>query len=515
MKVLYIAAECKPFSKTGGVGDVAGELPGAIRECGVDIEIVTPLYGRAKVDERELESVASYEVIFQGQRERVEVLRTRHDGVAVNFVRNATYFAVDYSTGVHAVPFLNPHLFKKDYATPYVDSAPEPIAFYDDALRFSFFSAACLPFIEKLRPDIVHANDWVLGYLFGWMAMKGLPPKRVLTIHNIGYQGNIGRDTITGWDIETIANDRALGPLFADPRVDWESVNALRLAMELAHQVNAVSPTYAREITESEDGSRYFEGGKGLDEVARRLAGPPQRLHGILNGFAYAQAPDRACFEAILAEKSRMKRALARDYGAADAMLIGFVGRAVEQKFRLLTETLDGRSVLAHILDIPDVNVAVLATGQREYETFLRSDELAARPNFHATIAYDRTKAGQISLGSDVFLMPSLFEPCGITQMESMNCATPPLVRWTGGLVDTVQPPTHPSGGTGFGFDGRTRDEVLHNLVAAVRDAHALYHGNRAAFREMQWRGFQQRFLWADAAADYVAKLYEPALGSR
>ena len=183
MKVLYIAAECKPFSKVGGVGDVAGELPVALKEEGIDIEIVTPWYGETTIDDQEVK--------FHGAEERFGFVKIDLRGVPVNLVSNATYFARDYSTGQEKVPFPNPALFRQDYSSPYVYSGAIP--FYDDAIRFSFFSQACLALIQRKKPDIVHINDWVLGYLFGWMAMKGMRPKRVLTIHNVCYQGNVER----------------------------------------------------------------------------------------------------------------------------------------------------------------------------------------------------------------------------------------------------------------------------------------------------------------------------------
>jgi starch synthase len=510
MKVLYIAAECKPFSKTGGVGDVAGELPVALKEQGMDIEIVTPWYGRTALGDHRLESLDAYSVEFHRKTERVEIAKTVLKAVPINFIKNPTYFERDYSTDGNNTPFSNPYLFKKDYSLPYVDS--DPIAFYDDALRFSFFSEACLDIIEKNRPDIVHANDWVLGYLFGRMAIKRMPQKRVLTIHNIGYQGNVGRTSIKGWDIEQIAEGEMTKTLFADPHQNWNSVNALRLAMELAHRVNAVSPTYAKEITQPEEENRYFEGGKGLHEVAKRLVGPPKRLYGILNGFEYRFPPDKQQFEAVVAEKAKMKAALSKDFKVRDGLLLGFVGRAVEQKFKLLAEKCDSKSVLEHILDMPGVNVAVLATGQKEYEEFLK--QLAGRPNFIATIAFDRTKAKQISLGSDVFLMPSLFEPCGITQMECLSWATPPLVRWTGGLVDTVKSHKDTSSGTGFGFDGETREEVLRKLIDTVQQVLQFYTNNKDEFQKMQWRGFNERFFWSTSAKEYIKHLYEPVLAS-
>lgn len=499
MRVLYVAAECKPFSKAGGVGDVAGELPPALKEAGIDVEIVTPWYGQT--------SITDYEVPFNGVTERVGLVQPTLRGVPVHFIKNPTYFETNYlAPNARKPPKADPNLFQKDYSTPYVDSDEFP--FLDDALRFSFFSEACLKLIEARKPDIVHINDWVLGYLFGRMAQLGMPQKRVLTIHNIGYQGNLGRDRIAGWTIEAIANDKKLGPLFTDPRPEWKSINPLRLALELAHQTNTVSPHYKAEITQQEDPSRYFEGGKGLDPFTARLD-REGRLHGILNGFEYKAQPSDEGFAETLAKKAEARRALAKDFAEEPGLLLGFVGRAVEQKFKLLTEEYDGQSVLEHILDLPGVSVAIVASGQPVYEDFLRG--LADRPNLKATIAFDRTKAQQISLGSDVFLMPSLFEPCGITQMESLACATPPLVRWTGGLVDTVRPHTA-ADGTGFGFDGRSQEEVLRNLVGAVREAGNLLTRNPDKFRELQRRGYAERFLWSTAARQYVSDLYEPAV---
>ncbi|MHA2113541.1 MAG: glycogen synthase, partial [Candidatus Hodarchaeales archaeon] len=437
MRVLYIAAECKPFSKTGGVGDVAGELPVALKEQGIDIEIATPLYG--KINPQSVgEKTDNYTVRFGTKDESVEIYSGDLKGIPVNFLKNETYFE-----GIHN---------GKNYSEIYVHS--DPVPFGDDALRFSFFSEACLELIRKRKPDIVHVNDWLLGYLFGRMVMEGMTQKRVLTVHNIGYQGNFWKVALNGWHIEKILNDDVVGPLFLDPHLEWDSINPLRLGFELSDMANTVSPTYCKEMLSLEDQGRYFEGGKGLHEITRKLYNKGQ-LIGILNGFQYGFTPNDNKFDEILQEKRAMKKALSLDFTEPENFLLGFVGRAVEQKFKLLQETVDGKSVLDHLLNIPGVNVAILATGQPEYETFIKSISIG-RNNYSYAIAFDRARAKQIILGSDVFLMPSVFEPCGITQMESFKSATPPLVRWTGGLVDTVIPHTEKNG-TGFGFDGYTK----------------------------------------------------------
>jgi starch synthase len=482
---------------------VAGELPEFLRQADVDVDVLTPAYGTRL----ESEVSETFAISFNGREETLGIVVKDSNDVPVRLLTNRTYFGTDYSAPGHGVPPLHdPDLFRHDYTRPYVDSVRVP--FYDDALRFSFFSEACLELVRRQNPDIVHINDWPLGYLFGRMVVERLPQRRILTIHNIGYQGNVGKDRISGWMIDELARHPEVGPSFEDPHPLWNSVNPLRLAMEAAHMVNTVSPTYAREMTQPEDATRYFEGGKGLEPVAARLD-REGRLLGILNGFRYSFEPTDDRFAEILAKKAAARLALCRDFQHPDWTLLGFVGRAVEQKFKLLTEHIDGKSVLEHILELDGVNVAVLATGLPEFERFIRRFE--GRPNYSATVAFDRKKAEQISLGSDVFLMPSLFEPCGIAQMESLSCATPPLVRWTGGLVDTVIPHTS-ADGTGFGFDGTSSRDVLQGLLTAVRDSVQMKNSNNDRFRDLQRRGFRSRFLWSTAAARYVERLYTPVV---
>ena len=475
MKVLYIATECKPFSKAGGIADVAGELPPALRELGVDIEIITPWYGSLKTD--------GFTIDLD---EKLSVGTSMLRGVPVSFLKSPKYFEGEYSpVYIHS-------------ATP----------FHDDALRFSHFSKACLELIKLKKPDIVHINDWGLAYLFAFMEMEGITAKKVITVHNIGYQGNIWKPLIWGTEMERILAHHKYGPLFQDPRPEWYSVNALRLGLELCDCAHTVSPHYAKEMTEPEDRNRYFEGGKGLDRVARRLFNEG-RLIGILNGFEYRYPPTELEFRECLRRKKEKKEALGREFRDSNGFLIGFVGRAVEQKFKLLAEDFNGRPVLEHILDMPGVNVAVVASGLPEYEKFLR--QYQGRSNYSALIRFDPTRAEDISLGSDLFLMPSLYEPCGITQMESLSCATPPLVRWTGGLVDTVKPHTQPHG-TGFGFDGSTRWEVLNNLVKVVNEARELYFADAPKYMALQENGFKERFLWKTAAMNYISFIYKPLL---
>lgn len=285
---------------------------------------------------------------------------------------------------------------------------------------------------------------------------------------------------------------------------------------------NTVSPNYCHEITQPEDQNRYFEGGKGLHAIAQKLY-EGGRLIGILNGFHYPLQATGKSFDEIWNRKKQAKMSLGKDFENPDFFLLGFVGRAVEQTMKLLAEEIDRKSVPDHILNIPGVNVALLATGLPEYESFLRQigvnedqrgflpPQSSQRKNYSFTIAFVREKAPQISLGSDVFLMPSLFEPCGIAQMESLSHATPPLVRWTGGLADMVKPYTRRNG-TGFGFNGATRDDLLHAFIKTVHEAFTMYKSHGEAFKQLQKRGFRERFVWSTSAKKYIDELYLPAL---
>ncbi len=526
-KILYIGAECKPFSMVGGVGDVVGEMPVALKNAGYDVRVVTP--GYSSIDAKHIapapDNPTGDPVDFQvagdprlgDQQARTVAYKSGKLGdVPVDFVVNDTYFGTR----------IDPR-----YGKPYVDSRGVP--FQDDALRFSFFAKAVLPLIERHAPDIVHVNDWTMGYLLGWMKLKGQldtprGPATVLTIHNIGYQGNMPRRQIAGWDMEALANHpRTSGP-FTDPHPRWDNVNPLRLAMEIADVTNTVSPNYMREMLEPEAPWRFFEGGKGLEGTAKTLR-DQGRLFGILNGIQYENAqPTEADFQAMLQKKAEMRKRFAAYFKHPHGLLVGFVGRCVTQKFQLLAEKLRDKSVLEHILDIPGVNVALLATGDPAYESFMANIGLARfagrmeygdvlyagrRGNYVATVAFDRERARQTWLASDLFLMPSLFEPCGITQLQSMELATPPLVRGTGGLRDTVVD-YRQSRATGFVCDGTTREAVLQSVVDGVWTAKDLKENDPDAFLQMQRRAFNQRFTWEKALPGYES-LYAEALERR
>lgn len=488
MKVLYFALECKPFSKVGGVGDVALELPLALQKEGIEIEIVTPLY--TSVDSSWVEDTPynTFLLPYKNKKgemveESVSLYYSTFKDIKVTFIQNSTYF-------------------EGDYGVPYVFSSHTP--FYDDFIRFHFFSIAASRIVTDKSPDIVHANDWGLGFLMAKLKYNNNPAKRLLTIHNNSYQGNMWIPAIRNWSVMEFMSIKDIKKNFKDPRIKWNSVNPLKLGILSSDAVNAVSPTYKKEMLLRDRPSGYFYGAGGLHKSIRKL-NKNGRMYGILNGFEYKHGRD---YNETIKNKEISRAALSSYFKNPDNFLIGFVGRAVEQKFKLLQEKYNGKSILEHIVNNKRVNIAILATGLPEYEEFLK--DFSDYDNVSITLAFDRDMAARISLGCDLFLMPSLYEPCGITQMESLSNATPPLVRFVGGLKDTVVS-YKKSGGTGFGFNGFSKKSVLRNLVTAVSEAVDLYYNEPEMFDKIRREAFKQKFLWSDSAKKYI-RMYKELL---
>ena len=481
MKILYFALECKPFSKVGGVGDVALELPLSIKKEGVDIEIVTPLY--QSVDRKWVEDkpYSSYTITFKNkkgkeQEEIVELFKSTYNDIDVTFISNSTYF-------------------EGEYGEPYVFSSHTP--FYDDFIRFHFFSLAAVKVVEKKKPDIVNANDWGLGFLLGELKRVNNPAKRLFTIHNNSYQGNMWIPAIRNWSVMSFMSTKEGRASFVDPRHRWNSVNPLFLGINSADAVNTVSHTYKDEMLKKDKKRSFFFGGCSMERALKKHE-KRGTFYGILNGFDYSHIKS---YEETIKLKTECKKELSSKFKNSDSFLIGFVGRAVEQKFKLLQEKYLGKSILEHIAKDKRVNIGILATGLSEYEDFLK--KFRDYDNISVTIAFDKDLAAKISLGCDLFLMPSLYEPCGITQMESLSNATPPLVRFVGGLKDTVHS-YKKSNGTGFGFNGKSRGKVLKNLLLSVCEAVDLYYNEPEKFEATMKAGHKQRFLWSDSAKKYL-----------
>ena len=488
MSILYVTAECKPFAKAGGVGDVAGELCVELLRQDVDISVVIPLYG---VVPGRFVLVKSFEytVLFQGEMEAVTIFSGELAGVPVYFVANT-------------------HYFEGEYSTPYIHSVDIP--YYDDTLRFSFFCKALIPLICKLEPHIIHANDWPTGYLFGWLEKEGIASKRVFTVHNASYQGNIGIDVVENWTVAELLDDEHIRPHFTDPETIWNSINPLRLGVELADIVNTVSPTYQEEICEPGDPSRWFIGGGQLHQQFRK-ANKSGVLHGILNGYQYTSPAREKDISQLLLAKESARKELADHFNYEPDLILGFVGRAVEQKLGMLLATLDRDPALTHILKQAGIAVVMVTSGQPVYERQLM--EMAHLAGLHLKIAFDAVLADQVYLGCDVFLMPSVYEPCGITQLQAMSLGTPALVRNTGGLADTVIPHTQ-TDGNGFVFTGDTRQKLLLNMVVSCRQALNLRRSSPEKFQALQIQAAKQRFTWDMSAQQYRQNIYQPLLES-
>jgi len=471
MKILFASAEAYPLAKVGGLGDVAGSLPKALRALGHDVRLVLPRYGIIREVEEDL---GSFSVSIGGDRHDARLRTSAIDGVPV--------YLLDH-----------PPLFDR----------PNVYEYEDDGKRFAFFGRAVLDFLPAADwwPDVVHANDWHSALAPAFLRTTHSTHARyrrmrsVLTIHNLQHQGVFGRDLFewTGLPPETWNPE---GVEF------YGQMNFLKAGIVYADRVNTVSPTYAKEIQTAEYGER-------LDGLLRSRAA---KLSGILNGIDYDvwnPATDAIITQqytkTAVEKKARNKGALQTEVGLAvepRVPLIGIVSRVTAQKgFDIVQPS------LVDLLGL-GAQLVLLGTGEKRFE-----EPLAAlakeQPSFVAMLKYDEVLAHKIYAGSDFFLMPSRFEPCGLGQMISLRYGTVPIVRTTGGLADTVTDVTaHPRTGTGFTFVAY----APRALLDAARRAVEFYH------KGPSWRTLRKRIMGADlswaASAKAYALLYAAA-GSR
>jgi starch synthase len=474
-----VASEALPFAKTGGLADVVGALPRALRRLGHQVDVVIPRYRGITAGER----IGRVSVPLGTQVSGAEVFATASDGIRTIFVDHPGYFDRDYLYGAGG----------HDYA--------------DNAERFAFLARAALEWAAGEPPyDLVHAHDWQAGLVpvllrtaFASHPWLGTVPA-VLTIHNLAYQGTFDASWLPrlglGWDLMTI-----------DTLEFWGRISYLKGGIMFSRALTTVSPTYAREIQTPEIGA-------GFDGILRYRSAD---LVGILNGIDYDQWDPAADpnlpvrYDAsTLDGKVEVKRAVLAAYGlsAGDEMLgrplVGMISRMVDQKgFDLLAALAD---------DLPrlDASFVLLGTGERRYEDLWLG--LAARyPDRVGTrIGFDERLAHLIEGGADLFLMPSRFEPCGLNQMYSLRYGTVPLVRATGGLADTVRN-VDPAAGTGTGFTFVEYSPQA--LLGTLRWALSIYQ-ERDLWRRIQRVGMQQDFSWDRSAREYVT-LYERASQNR
>lgn len=472
MQIVFASAECAPFVKTGGLGDVAGSLPAALVRAGAEVIVMVPKYATIKAEYKaQMEHFADFYVSLGWRNEYCGLEKLEHDGVTYMFIDNERYFARDY-----------------------------PYGFFDDGERFAFFSKAITESLQHLPAgfecDILHCNDWqtALAPVFLREFYQGLPlydrVKTVFSIHNVAFQGQFS-DTV----MEDILGVAHIPAAASQLRCDACSINYMLGALRYADAITTVSPTYANEI-------QTPEFGEGLDGVLRERS---YALQGILNGIDVAgfdPATDKRIAANYTVEdrsgKAVCKAKLQEELGLEvrdDRPLMVMVTRLTRQK---------GMDLVMYALDrilAGGVQVAVLGTGDRDYEDGLRYFQDKYPGTMAARIEFDPALSQRMYAAADMFLMPSKFEPCGLSQIIAMRYGTLPIVRETGGLKDTVIPYNEFTGeGTGFSFSNFNGDEMGDAVFRAAR----LFWDNREAWDQLVTQAMSQDFSWTRSADKYL-----------
>ena len=465
MKILYVAPEAVPFSKTGGLGDVAGSLPRALLGHGADVRVILPLYEATGDYWRRQMTFCKYIFVTLGWRSQYcGLFSLERDGVTYYFVDNEYYF-----------------------------KRPQIYGFFDDAERFAFFCRAVVELLPELgwRPDIVSCNDWQTALVPIYLKRepsdfyRGI--KTVFTIHNIEYQGKYGADILEdvfGLPVE----------LYDNGAMRYEgAVNLMKSAIYEADYITTVSPTYAMELTEP-----YFAAG-----MHNAIRDNSFKLRGIINGIdfdVYNPETDEklpCAFSASdMSGKAANKRELQRELGLEenpDIPIIACVSRLVGHKgFDLVLAAID--TIMSW-----NVQLVVMGTGDHEFEQHFayKASEYCGR--MAVRIEYSEFLSARIYAGADLFLMPSRSEPCGLSQMIAMRYGTLPVVRETGGLRDTVRP-WPGEGSNGFSFQHYSTDYML----GALWEATSLYRDDRASWDALRQRAAETDFGWGKSAGEYM-----------
>lgn len=472
MQIVFASAECAPFVKTGGLGDVAGSLPAALVRAGAEVIVMVPKYATIKDEYKaQMEHFSDFYVSLGWRNEYCGLEKLEHDGVTYMFIDNERYFARDY-----------------------------PYGFFDDGERFAFFSKAITESLQHLPAgfecDILHCNDWqtALAPVFLREFYQGLPlydrVKTVFSIHNVAFQGQFS-DTV----MEDILGVAHIPAAASQLRCDACSINYMLGALRYADAITTVSPTYANEI-------QTPEFGEGLDGVLRERS---YALQGILNGIdvvGFDPATDKRIAANYTVEdrsgKAVCKAKLQEELGLEvrdDRPLMVMVTRLTRQK---------GLDLVMYALDrilAGGVQVAVLGTGDRDYEDGLRYFQDKYPGTMAARIEFDPALSQRMYAAADMFLMPSKFEPCGLSQIIAMRYGTLPIVRETGGLKDTVIPYNEFTGeGTGFSFSNFNGDEMGDAVFRAAR----LFWDNREAWNQLVTQAMSQDFSWTRSADKYL-----------
>lgn len=474
--ILFVASECVPFVKTGGLADVVGALPQALDQEKYDVRVIIPNYRCMKLQYREkLEYLTNFYMDLGGLGNiYVGVMTYKENGVTYYFIDNEYYFSDD---------------------KPYGD-------LHWDIEKFCFFSKAALSVLPVIdfHPDIIHCHDWQTGLVpvFLQTLFKENPfyhhIRTIMTIHNLRFQGV--------WDIPTLELYTGLPKwVFTPDRMEFKKdANMLKGGLVFADRITTVSRTYAEEIK-----MEYY--GEGLDGLLRAKQND---LWGIVNGIDYtvynpetdSKLPMPFTSETARRGKAACKRALQEELGMPQdpsVMMIGMITRLTDQK---------GLDLVAYIMERllgSAIQLVVLGTGDERYEDMFRYYEWTRKGQVSSNIMFDETRAHRIYAASDAMLMPSRFEPCGLTQLISMRYGSLPIVRETGGLCDTVQPYNeHEDTGTGFSFHNYNADEMLN----VINYSQQVFYDDREAWDKMVARAMEADFSWANSAKTYE-QLYD------
>jgi len=473
-KILFAASECVPFIKTGGLADVAGSLPKYFDKSEYDCRVILPKYATIKEPFRsEMKYLFHFYMDLNWRMQYVGVFTYQYDGITFYFIDNEEHFGGQ---------------------KPY-DGMP------GDLEKFALFSKAVLSVLPLIdfRPDIIHCHDWQTGLVPVYLneRFQGNPfyrgIKSIMTIHNLKFQGI--------WNIETIRNITGLSDYyFTSDKLEYKKdANYLKGGLVYANAITTVSNTYAEEIK-----TEFY--GEGLDGLMRARE---KDLSGIVNGIdydVYDPKTDKyiaANFDtADFSKKAENKLALQKELGLevdASKMLIGVVSRLTDQK---------GFDLIAYMMEelsADDVQYVILGTGEAQYENMFRYYASKYPGKISANITYSEPLSHKIYAACDAFLMLSLFEPCGLSQLMSLRYGTLPIVRETGGLKDTVQAYNEYAGtGTGFSFTNYN----AHEMANTIRYAEKVYYQTPEEWVKMAKRAMETDFSWVSSAKQYEA-LYE------
>ncbi|MBQ2640633.1 MAG: glycogen synthase GlgA [Lachnospiraceae bacterium] len=477
--ILFVSSEVVPFIKTGGLADVAGSLPKYFNKEEYDCRVILPKYMCIKEEwKSKMNYLTHFYMDLAWRSQYVGILEMKYEGVQFYFIDNEYYFA-------GPAPYGN---------------------IYQDIEKFAFFSKAALSALPVIgfKPDIVHCHDWQTGLIPVFLKDKFhegeffRDMKSIMTIHNLKFQGV--------WDMKTVKDITGLPSYYFSPdKLEaYGDANYLKGGIVYADAVTTVSATYAEEIKTPFYGER-------LDGLMRARSGA---LSGIVNGIDYEVFnPETDTYieknyskKNFRKEKVKNKRALQKELGLEQderKFLIGIISRLTDQKgFDLIAYMMDEMCQL-------DVQFAVLGTGEERYENMFRHFAWKYQGKVSANIFYSEALSHKIYASSDAFLMPSLFEPCGLSQLMSLRYGTIPIVRETGGLKDTVQPYNEfESTGTGFSFANYNAHEMLYTVKYALD----VYYNRKREWNKLIDRAMAADFSWSKSAREYE-KLYDSLLG--